>query len=204
MIPMASYDDKWVADAISYVRNSFGNSAPFIKPAQVAKVRAATKDRKTPWTMQELEAIIPQKLTNRKAWKFKSSHGTNFANAVDGDATSRWDTKGAQKPGMWLRIELPTPIKLGGILMDSRGSARDYPRGYKVTLSDDGEFWGEPVATGAGSHPLTAIFLDMPTATFIKIEQTGKAPSLYWSIHELNILGIPTAPESLIDGLDLE
>jgi glucose/arabinose dehydrogenase/mono/diheme cytochrome c family protein len=206
MIPMNTYDDKWVADVLSFARNSFGNSGAFIQATQVAKVRAATKDRKTPFTMKELEASIPQKLANRKAWKFKASHGDNFVGAVDGQANSRWDTKAAQVPGMWLRIELPTPTKLGGLLLDSRGSARDYPRGYKVTLSDDGETWTEAVATGAGTHPLTAIYLDMPTATYIKIEQTGKAPRLYWSIHELDILGIPVKvePSDLLKDAGLE
>jgi mono/diheme cytochrome c family protein/glucose/arabinose dehydrogenase len=206
MIPMNTYDDKWIADVTSYVRNSFGNHAPFIKPDQVAKVRAATADRKTPWTMKELDAIVPQKLSNRKAWKFKANHGKNFANAVDGKSDTRWDTKKAQVPGMWLQIELPSPVKLAGILMDSRASARDYPRGYKVTLSDDGKIWTEPVATGAGAHPLTAIYFDQPTTSFIKIEQTGNTDGLYWSIHELEILGfpVPVEPSDLLKDAGLE
>ena len=41
MLPMGAQTDQWVANVSSYVRNSFGNSAPFITAAEVARVRAA-------------------------------------------------------------------------------------------------------------------------------------------------------------------
>ena len=56
MIPMGSNDDQWIADAATYVRANFGNSAPAVTPADVARVRAATATRKTSWTLAELSA----------------------------------------------------------------------------------------------------------------------------------------------------
>ena len=44
---MASHDflkDEEIADVLTYVRNSFGNKAPAVKPAEVAAVRAAKKN----------------------------------------------------------------------------------------------------------------------------------------------------------------
>ena len=204
MIPMNTYDDKWIADVLSYSRNSFGNSGAFVKPEQVAKIRESTKERKTPWTMKELDEIVPQKLENRKAWKLTSSHvkKSPVANAIDGNLGTRWDTGTYQTPGMWFQVELPAPTKIGGILLDAAGSNNDYPRGYKVTVSDDGETWSTPVE-GKGTQALTNIYLDMPVATHIRIEQTGKVGNKYWSIHELNILGLPAEAPSLIDELDL-
>jgi mono/diheme cytochrome c family protein len=205
MIPMNSYDDKWVADVLSYCRNSFGNTSAFVQPAQVASVRAATKDRDTPFTMKELEATVPQKLTNRKAWKLSTSHHkkTPPSNAVDGKADTRWDTGSFQVPGMWFQIELPAPTRIGGLMLDSSGSPLDYPRGYKVTVSEDGEIWSAPIV-GKGTSALTEIYLDMPVATHIRIEQTGKVATKYWSIHELDILGFPAEVPSLSDELELE
>jgi mono/diheme cytochrome c family protein len=49
-----SLDDAALADVLSYIRNAFGNDAGFISPDQVAKIRAATKDRHLPWTVEEL------------------------------------------------------------------------------------------------------------------------------------------------------
>jgi len=36
-------------------------------------------------------------------------------------------------------------------LLDAGSSTGDYPRGYKVEVSNDGSNWGSPVATGTGS-----------------------------------------------------
>ena len=55
MTPFASMlDDKEVAAVLTYVRNSWGNQAPPVKPETVKKVRAATKDRSTFWKPEEL------------------------------------------------------------------------------------------------------------------------------------------------------
>ena len=36
------------------------------------------------------------------------------------------------------------------IALDSLASKDDYPRGYEVRVSDDGEKWSEPIVTGKG------------------------------------------------------
>ena len=54
MMPMGVNTDEWVAAVSSYVRRSFGNTGGFVTPADVARVRAATADRKAMWTVPEL------------------------------------------------------------------------------------------------------------------------------------------------------
>jgi mono/diheme cytochrome c family protein len=46
--------DDEVAAVLTYVRNSWGNKAPMVKPETVKKVRAATKDRSVFWKPEEL------------------------------------------------------------------------------------------------------------------------------------------------------
>jgi len=46
--------DEEVAGVISYVRQSFGNNLPFIKPAQVAKIREKTKARSDFYMVEEI------------------------------------------------------------------------------------------------------------------------------------------------------
>lgn len=53
-VPMT--DDE-VAAVLTYVRSSFGNSAPAVTPAEVATVRAATASRTTPMSQKDLEAL---------------------------------------------------------------------------------------------------------------------------------------------------
>jgi mono/diheme cytochrome c family protein/glucose/arabinose dehydrogenase len=55
MTPFAGMlDDSETAAVLTYIRNRFGNQASPIQPAQVAKVREATKDRKVFYQTEEL------------------------------------------------------------------------------------------------------------------------------------------------------
>jgi mono/diheme cytochrome c family protein len=195
MVPMESNNDQWLADVISYVRNSFGNSQPFVSTNDIARVRAASKNRHTPWTRQELQSTLPQYLTQRSAWKVSASDNSGSAGlAIDGKMSTRFDTAKAQVPGMWYQIELPKAETVSGISLDAGSSTRDYPRGYEVEFSNDGKTWGKPVAAGKGDGPWTEIAFPPTTGKFIRIVQTGSVNGLYWSIHELNIFTPAAAP----------
>ncbi len=61
-VPMTAFkglSDDELAGVLTYVRNSFGNVAAPIQPAQVAQVRAATKDRASFYTPDELLKEFP-------------------------------------------------------------------------------------------------------------------------------------------------
>jgi len=49
--------DEEIANVVTYVRGSWGNSASAATVEDVARVKAATASRKTPWSAAELEAI---------------------------------------------------------------------------------------------------------------------------------------------------
>lgn len=187
MIPMATNDDAWIASVLSYVRNSFGNRAGFVTPEEVARLRAASKDRTQPWTIDELRATLPQPLANRKDWKLTASDNpADLGQAIDGKPETRYTTKTTQKPGQWLQVELPEAATLAGVELDSTKSANDYPRGYKVEVSLDGQTW-EQTASGKGSGAITEIQFPPAKAKFVKITQTGSVGGLFWSIHELQV-----------------
>jgi hypothetical protein len=187
MIPMAANDDRWIANVVSFVRNSFGNRAGFVSREDVARARAATAQRTQPWTINELRAAIPQPL-DRKSWKVSASHNSGGAAlAIDGDRNTRFDTKVSQAPGMWFLIELPREQEIAGLELDADKSVADYPRGYTVELSSDGQAWSKPVATGKGEAALTDISFPATKARFIRINQTGSVSGLFWSIHEVNV-----------------
>jgi mono/diheme cytochrome c family protein len=58
MAPLgAALKDEQIANAISYVRASWGNTASEVQPETVAKVRAETASRTTYWTVPELEKL---------------------------------------------------------------------------------------------------------------------------------------------------
>jgi putative membrane-bound dehydrogenase-like protein len=213
MVPMGANRDEWVAAAASYVRNSFGNSASIVTPADVARVRAAT-DRKTPWTQTELEASLPVALVPQQTWKVTASH--NSPTAAGGLNFQGWTTGIPQEPGMWFQIELPeaaalTEIQFAstlqaggrGAVPGARGGGpagpppppvATYPRGYRVETSMDGSSWGTPVATGQGGGLITAIAFRPVRARFVRITQTeavSDAPP--WSMQRLRLFQAPAS-----------
>jgi mono/diheme cytochrome c family protein len=196
MIPMGMQSDEWIASVGSYVRNAFGNRAPVFTAADVARVRAATADRRTSWTIEELEATVPRQVVFDSSWKFSASHNPAIANYAV--TIQPWTSGIRQQPGMWLQVELPQPVRLTEVQFESgavavvedpivpgapprsgggRGAAAPagvgFPRGYQVQVSTDGSTWSAPVAQGAGSGPSTSISFAPVQAKFVRITQTA-------------------------------
>lgn len=74
------------------------------------------------------------------------------------------------------------------IVLVSSWAPYDYPRGYRVYVSDDGRDWGSPIATGSGTRSLTEINFARQTKRFIKLEQTGTDDYYWWSIFEFEVM----------------
>jgi mono/diheme cytochrome c family protein/glucose/arabinose dehydrogenase len=51
------YDDEQIASLLSYVRRAWGNAAPPVNPALVAKVRGVASERTLPWRAEELMQV---------------------------------------------------------------------------------------------------------------------------------------------------
>ncbi|HWE35996.1 MAG TPA: c-type cytochrome, partial [Isosphaeraceae bacterium] len=190
MAPMGSNDDEWIASVASYVRNAFGNSAALVRPAEVAKARAAAKGRSFPWTVAELESSLPGALRYRPDWKVTASHNAEYAGfAINSPGFVRWDTGTPQEVGMWFQVELPEAVTLGEIQLDSPGGFQGdtSPRGYKVQVSTDGSTWGDPVAEGKGTGPATRIVLRPSPAKFVRITLTAADDVAVWSIQRTRL-----------------
>jgi fibronectin type 3 domain-containing protein len=134
---------------------------------------------------------------SRSGWTTSASIGGSTGNAIDGNITTRWATGGPQVAGQWFQVNMGAQRTFSKITLDQGTSTNDYPRGYQVNVSSDGTNWGDPVATGGGSSPVTIITFPDRTARYIRITQTGSA-SNYWSIHELNVYLALTAPPSAL------
>jgi mono/diheme cytochrome c family protein len=221
MVPMGTQDDKWIAAIASYVRNSFGNSAGFITPADVARVRAATPPRKTMWTYPELEATLPKLLAVDPTWKATASH--NAERAAAGLTLSAWTTAVPQAADMWYQIELPQAAMVTEVQFNSgspggrggggRGAPPaaapggraggppapppfgSYPIAYKVQVSMDGTTWSAPVGQGQGSPATTVVSFAPVRAKFIRVTQTGtteNAPP--WSVLNFRVYAAGEKP----------
>jgi hypothetical protein len=219
---MGDNSDAWIAGVASYVRTSFGNVGGTVTVADVERVRAATADRKTPWTLADLEPTIPR-MVDSQGWTLTASHNT--AMAANATSVRGWNSSQPQAPGMWLQVELPAPVTvtevqfdstaipgLGGGSGPSRGGARgaaagrgaapvappapgvtDYPRGYRITTSLDGTTWSRPVAQGKGSASHMVITFAPTRAKFVRITQTDTTPDApVWSMSVLRLYELTT------------
>ena len=213
MISMGMQSDDWIAAIGSYVRNSFGNRAALIAPADVTRIRAATASRKTPWNSLEVVSLVPRAVLP-DGTKLTASHNTQTA----GDATTLrpWSSGHAQQPGMWVQIELAQPAMVAGVQFESPAALVDttpavpgaptrtgigargggpapqpaFPRSYEVVVSSDGTAWGNPLAQGQGKGVVNEISFAPTRAKFIRIRQTGSAENAPWTLRRLRVLEV--------------
>jgi mono/diheme cytochrome c family protein/glucose/arabinose dehydrogenase len=184
MVSMKSQDDQWIADIATYLKNEFGNNSGCVEAAEVAAVRAQTKDRTKPWTLTSLSKEVPQAL-DRKQWKVTASHNSKEAKlAIDGKDKSRYTTKASQKSGMWYQIEFPEAVNLTSVRLDSAQSANDFPSSYQAEISLNGSQWDKVQKTVKGDYSLTSVGFPATSAKFFRIT-TKSNKRLFWSIHEI-------------------
>lgn len=60
MAPWEHLTDEQIAAIATYERTSWGHNASAVSAAQVAEVRASVASRTTSWTLEELEATVPE------------------------------------------------------------------------------------------------------------------------------------------------
>lgn len=118
----------------------------------------------------------------------------NPAAALDGDRRTRWASGRFQEPGQALTLVFPRPEPLAALTLDPGPDwPADFPRGVRVSRSDDGASW-----TVAGELPApwgdfiarparqpVAVPLDGVAATRWRIELTGGDRQNGWGIAEL-------------------
>jgi mono/diheme cytochrome c family protein/glucose/arabinose dehydrogenase len=211
MAPMGTNRDEWIAAIASYSRNAFGNVGTFVTPADVARVRAATADRKTFWKVDELLASLPVPLEVLPSWKASASHNPGAALGALNFAS--WSTGAPQQPGMWFLIELPEETAVTELQFNSAGGGfggrgrggrgvapapgaapqapvvppGPYPRGYRVDVSLNGTAW-TTVAEGTGTPGTMTIAFAPTTAKYIRITQTETAEDAgIWSMQRLRL-----------------
>ncbi|MGA8016270.1 MAG: glycoside hydrolase family 30 beta sandwich domain-containing protein [Candidatus Dormiibacterota bacterium] len=110
--------------------------------------------------------------------------GDVAANAVGDDASQRYSTDEAQAPGMYLQVDFGRPEPVVDFVLDCGASTGDYPRGYSVTVSNDGVNWSPPVAIGAGAGQITSVALDGRPVQYVRVTLTASSGN-WWSVAQV-------------------
>jgi hypothetical protein len=200
MVGMKENDDAWIASVASIIRTRFANKASLVTPEQVAAIRAATADRNTPYSYDELIASTPKELERMTTWKVSASHSAPTrlgasASPVGAFTHEGWTTGEAQGPGMWFQVELPAPVTLVEVHFESPSQRRGFgsdappplmtsPRILSVQVSLDGETWST-VSEGEQESTMTTVSIDPTEAKFIRFVQSGQPEEAPWSMQQL-------------------
>ncbi|RYD78227.1 MAG: hypothetical protein EOP84_14540, partial [Verrucomicrobiaceae bacterium] len=188
MIPQKANDDRWIAEVLTYIRNSFGNSAPTITPEEVARIRKDAGEH-PPYTLSDLAPFLPIPKDTVSQWVLSSSENTKeVRRAVDGDMKTRWSTNKSREDGQWFQLDMNKPYTLSRLTIDTTGSNNDFPKKFELLTSEDGVKWSKPIVSGDGK---TVIALDFPNRVvtrFLRIVQKTNQGG-FWSIHELAVYG---------------
>ena len=119
--------------------------------------------------------------------KWLTKDGGSPYDSVNGDIYTFWSTGQPQQGGEWFMIDMGASKPISRIELENSWCPYDYPRGFTVSVSDDGETWSDPVASGEGTQSITSISIPPQNTRFIRIEQTGKHEKYWWSIADLRL-----------------
>lgn len=138
------------------------------------------------WSVHEIEVTAEVQMTARASHNNVSSgrEGVNFA--IDGNRLTRWSSRAVQRPGMWFEVDLNVNKLVSGLSLESSLSPNDYPRGYVIRLSEDGQSWTE-VANKSNNDGSVTVNFTPRVARYVRIEQTGSSNGAWWAIHELTV-----------------
>jgi glucosylceramidase len=111
--------------------------------------------------------------------------GDVAANAVDGDASTRYSTGEGQAPGQYLQVDFGQAIPARQIVFDTGVSTGDYPRGYAVQTSANGTDWHTVVSNGQGTGQFTTIDLPGNRIQYVRMTLTTADPDDWWSVADV-------------------
>lgn len=147
------------------------------------------------WSIADFDVITTT--LPRTGWfaTATSTSGSNAAaNALDGVATTKWTSAGAQT-GQSFQVDMAARQTFSQLTLDSGSSPNNFPRSYSVFVSNDSTNFGTAVVTGTATASPVIINLPAQFAQYIKITAGTNAAS--WTIAELTVTGQPTVQTTL-------
>jgi hypothetical protein len=127
---------------------------------------------------------------SRSGWSASSNTNSAAAdapaNAIDGNAGTRFSSDADQAAGQTLTINLGATESFHEIDLDSADWPGDYARGFNVQVSSNGTSW-TTVASCTGSATPEVVSFASQSAHYVQVVLTAAATSNWWSVGELNL-----------------
>lgn len=163
--------------------------------ARYVKIVNTKDDPDNHWWASIHEAHIFTPPVNAEKWTFSSNRGdendednpSDEQHVVDRDPNTRWDSGGHQTPGQWFMVDMGEEKTIDTVTFDSLAHKDNYPRGYEIQISTDGEAWMTVAEKEQNEDVVIEETFDEVVARYVKIVQTGSSDEHWWAIDELDI-----------------
>ena len=134
---------------------------------------------------------------DRGGWVIRGDGYEDEKLAADGDPETRWKTA-LQTVGMGFEVDLGRTHEVVGINMGLGRFVRDYPFGFRVEVSRDGDAWQTVAQESEYLLPITEFLrpfdirvparFDAVDARFVRVLISEPRPDHVWSITEFDVL----------------
>ena len=185
IVAVSSDEQTWQKVA-EFPENHGALSAAFAPlAARYIRTTLTGADHKFWWSIHEIYVAASPPLAVSASHNNVVDGSDNLLQALDDNPATRWSTRRVQMPGMWFEIDLGLPLAIRSVQLDNAGSPDDYPHGYAVELSTDGQLWAGVASCEHNNAPLSVSF-ESQTARLLRITLTESADK-WWSIHDITI-----------------
>ena len=184
MLALKSNDDKYIAAALTYIRNSWGNKAVMVTPQDIAKVRRKTSSVTGPYTEKTIRKVMLNSGDDIKLWKLSATKGQKYLpNLQDDDLKNTYATKSQMKKGFYIQADFPHERKISRVILQAKGN--DFPKALKVEISTDGKTWQTVAAKVKGKRTTVVSF---PTTIATKLRVTClEDKKSWWQLYDFKI-----------------
>jgi len=131
-----------------------------------------------------LRQVAPSGWTATASPSPAASSGDQPANAVDGDASTRYSTDAGQAPGDYLQVDFGRALPLRKVVFDAGANLGDYPVSYTAQVSVNGTDWTTVADDAAGTGQFTTLSLNGAPVRYVKITLDGSSGS-WWSVADV-------------------
>ena len=153
-----------------------------------ARYLRVTQTRTPRWPV--VWSISDVTITTASLWVATASPNPgDAAKAIDGNPQTAWSTLTPQQPGAWFQLDLGERQYVTRLRLDNTGNPQ-YPRGYVIRASLDGQAW-EQVASSASNWAPVDVAIGPRWLRYLRIENTRGSAWHPWTIAEASVVTAP-------------
>jgi hypothetical protein len=146
------------------------------------------------FTLQITDNLTPILVSQGKTATASSTQSGNVAaNAVDGDAATRWES--AASDPQWLEVDLGAPTLVNRVEIAWETA---FASVYSIQISNDGASWTTVFSTTVGNGGTDEIYLTPVTTRYVRLYGAQRGTQFAYSIYEMKVYSFTVGATSAV------